>query len=135
MEGLLDNLFNIQPLPPTYASSYIFELVEEKDNEYFVNFIFNNKTLKTIEYIDFKKKIENDAWTFEQTGKYCGFIKEDSEPIITPSNNINGNNNRENSTWKVIIIIFSILNIITIGVIIYLIIKIKNKDLLKINIL
>lgn len=131
MEGILDSLFNIQPLAPTYASSYIFELVEERDNEYFVNFIFNNKTLKKVEYIDFKKKIENDAWTYEQTGKYCGFIKEDSDPIITPNDNINDDNNGEKSTWKIIIIVFSIINIVTIGVIIYLILKLKNKDLLK----
>ena len=46
----------------------------------------------------------------EQTGKYCSFIKEDSELIITPNNYIN-DNNREKSTWKVIIItIFSIIN-------------------------
>lgn len=90
----------------------------------FCKFFFNNKTLKSIEYIDFKK-IENDAWTYEQAGKYCSFIKEDSELIITPNNYIY-DNNREKSTWKVIIItIFSIINIITIGVIRYLIIKLK----------
>ena len=116
MEGLLDNLFDIQVLPVPYTSSYIFELVKnENSNEYSVNLILNNETLKTIEYSDFKKKIDNDSWTYEQTGKYCGFLKEEDS-------NIN-NKKKEKSNWVIIIIIFSVLNAIIIVYIIYLLIN------------
>ena len=117
MEGLIDNLFDIQVLPIPYTSSYIFELIKnENNNEYTVNLILNNETLKIIKYNDFKKKIENDSWTYEQTGKYCGFLKEED------SNN-NFNKKKEKNNWVIIIIIFSILNAIIIVYIIYLLIN------------
>ena len=114
MEGIIDNLFNIKVLPPTYASNYLFELNKEDDNdEYYVNLIFNNETLKSIKFNDFQRIIKNNAWTYEETGKYCGFLKEIKEL----------NDNKEKLNWKVIIIIFSILNLIMIGIIIFLFIK------------
>ena len=102
MEVLLDNLFDIQVLPVPYTSSYIFELVKnENSNEYSVNLILNNETLKTIEYSDFKKKIDNDSWTYEQTGKYCGFLKEEDSNI---------NNKKKKKSHWVIILYFHLFN-------------------------
>ena len=115
MEGLIDNLFDIHVLPVPYTSSYIFELVKnENSNEYTVNLIFNNESLKTIKYSDFKKKIENDSWTYEQTGKYCGFLREEDSNI---------NKKKEKTKWIIIIMIFSVLNTILIVYIIYLLIN------------
>ena len=116
MEGLLNNLFDIKLLPPSYSSSYLFELEKNEDNnKYYVNLIFNNETLKTIEYNDFKNKIKKNALTYEETGKYCGFIKKNDPDII--------NNNNGKTTWIIIIFIFSALNTIIIGFIIYLLIS------------
>ena len=82
MEGILDNLFDIKVLPVPYTSSYIFELCQnENSNEYTVNIILNNETLKTIEYSEFKRKIKNESWTYEQTGNFCGFLKEEESNI------------------------------------------------------
>ena len=120
MEGILDNLFDIEPIPPTYSSSYIFELTKNEDsNEYFVNLVLNNETLKTIEYNMFKNKIISDSWTYEETGKYCGFLKEEDKK---PKND----KNISKKTWVIIIIIFGLLNAIFIGLIIYLLLSKKS---------
>ena len=66
LQGIINSLFNIEIIPPDYAASYIFELNKEK-NEYYVNIIFNNITVKSINFTYFKDKIKNDTWTFEKT--------------------------------------------------------------------
>lgn len=59
MEGLLSNLFNIKVEAPTFAASYIFELVkEDQENKYTVNLIFNDVIIKSINFDDFKNKIK-----------------------------------------------------------------------------
>ena len=124
MEGLLDNLFEIQIIPPSYSSNYIFELVKNEDNdEYIVNLIFNNITLKTIEYNIFKNKIKRDSWTYEKIGKFCGFVKEESSNII--------NKYKEKRKWIIIIIIFSLLDFLIFLFILYLLIA---KKYIKLNI-
>ena len=120
MEGILDNLFEIEPITAAYSSSYIFELTKNEDNnEYFVNLVLDNETLKTIEFNMFKNKIISDSWTYEETGKYCGFLKEEDKK---PKNN----NKRNKKIWMIIIIIFGLLNAALIGLIIYLLIPKKN---------
>ena len=117
MEGLLNNLFYTQVIPPSYSSCFIFELTKnEENNKYYVNLIFNNKTLKTIEYNIFKNKIKDESWTYEKTGKYCGFIKEED---LKP----NTNESKKKNNWIMIIIIFSLVNILFIGFISYLLIS------------
>jgi lysosomal acid phosphatase len=118
LEDLLLNLFNIEVLPPSYSSSYIFELNEE-NNEYSVNIVFNNEVLKNIKYNDFKNKIEKDSWTYEQTGKYCGFIKE-------KTSSFRKSKKKNNNKWLAIIIIFSLLNAVMIVIIMFMLIKFKK---------
>ena len=88
---LLKILFKSKKKFPSFATSQIFELIK-KDNNYYINLIFNNETLvNDIEYGVFKKKIEEKCWSFEQTGIFCGFIKK----------NFNG--------WKTLTFVFAIL--------------------------
>ena len=71
LQSLINILFNIEIIPISFGACYIFELNKEKKNEYHINIIFNNVTLKTINFSYFKDKIKNDSWTFEKTEKMC----------------------------------------------------------------
>lgn len=121
MEGLLSNLFNIKVEAPTFAASYIFELLkEDQENKYTVNLIFNDVIIKSINFDDFKNKIKNSSWTYEQTAKYCGF-KEEKKEIIKEESNTN------DSLWLNIVIIFSLLDSLVVIIIVFLLIKRNNK--------
>ena len=71
---LLKILFNSEKKFPSFATSQIFEL-NKINNEYYINLIFNNETLKKINYEEFKSTIKKKCWTLEQTGYFCGFMK------------------------------------------------------------
>ena len=112
MMGLLNNLFNVPQFPPYYSSNYIFELIEdEKKNEYSINLLFNNETIKSIKYIDFKNIIEKESFSDEKIGNYCQFSNEENGQqtnVITYE---------KNNIWKILIIIFSVINALIIIVV------------------
>ena len=112
MEDLLNNLFDVKIIAPSFSANYIFELVKENE-EYMVNLVFNNEILKTVKYSEFESKIKNKAWTFEKTGLYCGFLKEKDE----------------NSIWFLIVTITSLSISIVLIIFTFLIIKIDNKKI------
>ena len=112
MEDLLNNLFDVKIIAPSFSANYIFELVKENE-EYIVNLVFNNEILKTVKYSEFESKIKNKAWTFEKTGLYCGFLKEKDE----------------NSIWFLIVTITSLSISIVLIIFTFLIIKIDNKKI------
>lgn len=122
MMGLLNNLFNVPQFPPYYSSNYIFELIEdEKKNEYSINLLFNNETIKSIKYIDFKNIIEKESFSDEKIGNYCQFSNEENGQqtnVITYE---------KNNIWKILIIIFSVINALIIIVIVYFLFKVKNQ--------
>ena len=103
---LLNILFKSEKYFPSFATSQVYELNKE-NNEYYINFIFNGEKLKTVKYEYFKKTIENEAWTLEETGYFCGFYKKI----------FNG--------WKTLTIIFSIL--VLLAFILFIIICLKRK--------
>ena len=103
---LLNILFKSEKYFPSFATSQVYELNKE-NNEYYINFIFNGEKLKTVKYEYFKKTIENEAWTLEETGYFCGFYKKI----------FNG--------WKTLTIIFSIL--VLLSFILFIIICLKRK--------
>ncbi len=103
---LLNILFKSEKYFPSFATSQVYELNKE-NNEYYINFIFNGEKLKTVKYEYFKKTIENEAWTLEETGYFCGFYKKI----------FNG--------WKTLAIIFSIL--VLLAFILFIIICLKRK--------
>ena len=79
MQDLLRFLFNLEINFPSFASCLFLELEKDNENNFFVNIVFNNKTLETIYYEDFKRTILEKTWSYYQTGIYCGFIKEDNK--------------------------------------------------------
>ena len=103
---LLNILFKSEKYFPSFATSQVYELNKE-NNEYYINFIFNGEKLKTVKYEYFKKTIEKEAWTLEETGYFCGFYKKI----------FNG--------WKTLTIIFSIL--VLLAFILFIIICLKRK--------
>jgi hypothetical protein len=103
---LLNILFKSEKYFPPFATSQVYELNKE-NNEYYINFIFNGEKLKTVKYEYFKKTIENEAWTLEETGYFCGFYKKI----------FNG--------WKTLTIIFSIL--LLLAFILFIIMCLKRK--------
>ena len=103
---LLNILFKSEKYFPSFATSQVYELNKE-NNEYYINFIFNGEKLKTVKYEYFKKTIENEAWTLEETGYFCGFYKKI----------FNG--------WKTLTIIFSIL--VLLAFILFIIMCLKRK--------
>ena len=103
---LLNILFKSEKYFPSFATSQVYELNKE-NNEYYINFIFNGEKLKTVKYEYFKKTIENEAWTLEETGYFCGFYKKI----------FNG--------WKTLTIIFSIL--LLLAFILFIIMCLKRK--------
>ena len=103
---LLNILFKSEKYFPSFATSQVYELNKE-NNEYYINLIFNGEKLKTVKYEYFKKTIENEAWTLEETGYFCGFYKKI----------FNG--------WKTLTIIFSIL--VLLSFILFIIICLKRK--------
>jgi len=131
LEGLINCLFKAEILPPNYSSSYIFELnKKEEKNEYYVNIIFNNKLVKTIDYTYFKSKIERDSWTFEKTAAICGWDTKNESNTIDIDNIKNRNN-----IWLIIIVISSEINSLLILVIFILLGRFnqinKSKDIIK----
>ena len=128
MEDLIFVLFGIEIINPSFASSYIFELNQnQENNEYEVNFIFNDKILKTIKYDEFKNIILNKAWTLKQVADYCGFetfkfIKNDKEEkVITEKNDA--------FIWKISMITCIFFNLILIGIIIIVFAKKRNIEI------
>ena len=103
---LLNILFKSEKYFPSFATSQVYELNKE-NNEYYINLIFNGEKLKTVKYEYFKKTIEKEAWTLEETGYFCGFYKKI----------FNG--------WKTLTIIFSIL--VLLAFILFIIICLKRK--------
>ena len=122
MEDLIHALFGNEIFNPVFASSYIFELNQnEENNEYEVNFVFNDKILKTVKYDEFKNIILNKAWTLKQVADYCGFVPYDD-------NNEENEKNEDDDVfmWKIIMIVCIICNLILFGIIIIVYIKTRN---------
>ncbi len=82
MQDLLRFLFKLEINFPSFSSCLFLELEKDNENNYFVNIVFNNKTLETIYYEDFKRTILEKTWSYYQTGIYCGFIKDDNHDFL-----------------------------------------------------
>ena len=75
MEDFFKVIFDTNIQYPVFASNLFIELEKvENSNSYQVNLVFNDDIIKSIKYEEFKSTIEEKAWTYEQTGLYCGFI-------------------------------------------------------------
>ena len=82
MEDLLRFLFKLEMNFPSFASGLFLELEKNSDFNYFINIVFNNKTLETLSYDDFKRTILEKTWSYEQTGIYCGFVITNNKNFI-----------------------------------------------------
>jgi hypothetical protein len=113
---------------PIYASNAAFEVyVEEgenlKESNFVIEYYFNGKYIDRFNFVDFKEKVKNVAYTPEEIGKICGY---------NTSNNGTDKKNNSSSTALIVFIILTI--ILAIVVVILFIIILKGKGINSTNI-
>lgn len=78
MQDFLRVAFGMHVCFPEFASYLLIELKDHVDNNhmYNVSVTFNNNDNEKIEmsFDEFRTKIEETAWTYEETGYYCKFL-------------------------------------------------------------
>ena len=74
---------------------------------------------------DFIKKVENEAWSEEKVNEACGFtseiVEESGEEIITKKV-------KEKPVYKILMIIFASIIGVLMAIIIFLLLKLSQKD-------
>jgi len=71
---LMNKLFNSEIINPEFAANIYFELVfNENNNSYFVNYVNGDIVLSSIEFNEFKKRIEKILWSDQKVYKFCDF--------------------------------------------------------------
>ena len=113
---------------PIYASNAAFEVyVEEgenlKESNFVIEYYFNGKYIDRFNFVDFKEKVKNVAYTPEEIGKICGY---------NTSNN--GTNTNQNSSSTALIVFIILTIILAIVVVILFIIILKGKGINSTNI-
>ena len=75
MQDFLRVAFGMNVYFPEFAS-YLFIELKDDNQTYNVSITFNNNENEKIEipFNEFKTKIEQTAWTYEETGYYCKFL-------------------------------------------------------------
>ena len=112
---------------PKFAAQMAFEVTRKKNgpkssySDYTIHYIFNDEIIYNITVQDFIDKIEPHIWTSQQINDFCGFDED--------TNNIDDEEeDKDNAkkTYKILMIVFIILTAILIGVIIFLVVKLKS---------
>ena len=117
IQSFMNKVFDTEIIRPKFAANLYFDVeYDDSDNNFYVNYIYNDDVLKKIEFNEFKNKINNVLWSDKKIKKYCKFKyiyydDDDKNKII----------------FYIIIGILSLLVIVLSIVIIYLIKK-KNKS-------
>ena len=63
--------FNIPIEFIPFAASIYFELHKNGTNDYYVEYIFDGKSLLTLDYNSFKNKVLEKIWSEEQINNFC----------------------------------------------------------------
>ena len=115
---------------PIYASNAAFEVYLKDEHEQNLNesnfeieYYFNGELIETFNFVDFKEKVKNVAYTPEEIGKICGY---------NTSNN--GTNTKNNSSSTALIVFIILTIILAIVVVILFIIILKGKGINSTNI-
>ena len=114
---------------PKFAAQMVFEVTRKKNgpkssySDYTIHYIFNDEIIYNITVQDFIDKIEPHIWTSQQINDFCGF-DEDTNNIDEEEDKDKKDNAKK--TYKILMIVFIILTAILIGVIIFLVVKIKS---------
>ena len=100
----MQNVFNIPIEFIPFAASIYFELHKKGTNDYYVEYIFDGKSLLTKDYNSFKNKVLEKIWSEEKINNFC-YPKEESQNDKT-------GNDSNNETYKNATLILSITNAI-----------------------
>ena len=98
------NAFNIPIEFIPFAASIYFELHKKGTNDYYVEYIFDGKSLLTKDYNSFKNKVLEKIWSKEKINNFC-YPKEESQTDKT-------GNDSNNETYINATLILSITNAI-----------------------
>ena len=71
-------IFGTEYINPDFGCNLYFELHKKDNNNnseniYYVNYIVNDNNLLTVDFKEFKSKIENVFWSENDIQKYCKF--------------------------------------------------------------
>ena len=110
---------------PEFASQISFEVVRndgikgEKEDDYLVNYYFNDESILNISVPEFKKRVKEKIWDDKKINSFCGYSNESGTQNI---------NNNDYNLMKICLIISASLALIFLISTIVLCIKlIKNK--------
>ena len=111
---------------PEFASQISFEVVRkdgvkgEKEDDYLINYYFDDDPIFNISVPEFKKKVKEQIWDDKKINSFCGYSNENETPNI--------NNNDYNLMKICLIISMSLALIFLISTIVLCIKLIKNKN-------
>ena len=110
---------------PEFASQISFEVVRkdgikgEKEDDYLVNYYFDDESILNISVPEFKKRVKEKIWDDKKINNFCGYSNESETPNI--------NNNNYNLMKICLILSISLTLIFFISTIVLCIKLIKNK--------
>ena len=111
---------------PEFASQLSFEVVRkdgvkgEKEDDYLINYYFDDDPIFNISVPEFKKKVKEQIWDDKKINSFCGYSNENETPNI--------NNNDYNLMKICLIISMSLALIFLISTIVLCINLTKNKN-------
>jgi hypothetical protein len=76
IELFMRKIFGTEYINPDFGCNLYFELHKKDNNNeniYYVNYIVNDNNLLTVDFKEFKSKIENVLWSENDIQKYCKF--------------------------------------------------------------
>ena len=124
--GFMHEVFNTEIRYPLFATNINLELYlnnsndEIKKENYYIEYIINDESMKNISYNDFVDTFKKRRKTMDEINKFCGFTQE--------KENGNNKNDNDNAIYIWVNVALGILSIILIGLIIYTVKKKKNTD-------
>jgi len=88
--GFMKKVFNTQSRYPHFATNINLELYlnnktdEIKKEDYIIEYIINDESIKNISYNEFTKTLKENMKTMEEINKFCGFNKSDDKKTDEP---------------------------------------------------
>ena len=125
--GFMHEVFGTKIVYPYFATNINLELYlnnpdEEinKDN-YYIEYIINDESIKTISYKEFMEALKNKMKTMDEINKFCGFTQE-------KNGDDNNNDDDDKALYIWINVALGIISLILIGLIVFTIKKKKNTN-------
>ena len=74
IQSFMNKVFDTEIIRPKFAANLYFDVeYDDSDNNFYVNYIYNDDVLKKIEFNEFKNKINIFLWSDKKIKKSCKF--------------------------------------------------------------